>query len=579
VLDNCEHLIAECARVADVLLRTAPGLKILASSREALGIGGELAWHVPSLTVPEPKQLPVLAELRQYEAVRLFVERAAFAMPAFKLSEASAPTVVKICQRLDGIPLAIELAAARVKALPIESIATRLDDRFRLLTGGSRTALPRQQTLRALIDWSYSLLSEPERILLRRVSVFAGGWTLEAAEEVCAGDSIGTLDVLDLLTHLVDKSLVVLDAEPARYRLLETIRQYAREKLLDSGEGAQMRTQHLAFYVRLGEQFSSNMFGPNHSLWSNRFETEHDNFRTAIEWSLEGNDALSAMRFAAALQLFWQQHHTAEGLDRLHEILDRSEAMGRTQTRARALYSLGYLEALHGNSSVAPDFLKEAIAIATEAGDEGTVASCFRSLAVAAIRRKDNIAARSFVTQALEICRRVDDQEGIAFAFNSLGDIAQSEEDLERAEANYLESVSSFRRVGSKGTAVPLRKLGLLAVRHGDYASARTFIRESLNVNIELGDKRGIACCLVAAAGLRVARGQLLDAGRLCGAAAALLDAIHTQMFQYDQEQNERNLAALRAQFDPAAFDAALDEGRALTLELAVALGLEESHD
>ena len=344
VLDNCEHLVAECAQVAEVLLRAAPGLKILASSREALGIGGELAWHVPSLSLPDPRQLPVLADLSQYEAVRLFVERAAFALPAFKLSDINAPTVVKICQRLDGIPLAIELAAARVKALPIESIASRLDDRFRLLTGGSRTALPRQQTLRALIDWSHSLLSEPERILLRRLSVFSSGWTLEAGEAVCAGDGIGALDVVDLLAHLVDKSLVLLDEELARYRLLETIRQYAREKLLDSGEGAQVRSRHLGFYVRLGKEFSSEILGPGETLWLNRLELEHDNVRRAIEWSLESADALSGMRLTAALHLFWQQRYTAEGLDYLRALLAQPEAMGRTPARARALQSRGSLE-------------------------------------------------------------------------------------------------------------------------------------------------------------------------------------------------------------------------------------------
>jgi predicted ATPase len=254
VLDNCEHLIEACARLADTLLNAAPNLKILASSREALGVKGEQAWHVPSLSIPDLKHLPAIEGLSQYEAVRLFIDRAVLAQPHFAVTDENANAVAQICSRLDGIPLAIELAAARVKVLKAEQIAERLNDRFRLLTGGSRTALPRQQTLRALIDWSYDLLSENEKLLLRRLAVFMGGCTLEAAEQVCNDGHIHAEDVLDLLIHLVDKSLVVVDENPAqlRYRMLETVRQYAREKLLESGEGEKFHTQHIAYFLKFG---------------------------------------------------------------------------------------------------------------------------------------------------------------------------------------------------------------------------------------------------------------------------------------------------------------------------------------
>jgi predicted ATPase/class 3 adenylate cyclase len=282
VLDNCEHLLSACAQLVESLLHACPQLRVLASSREGLGIGGEQTYPVPSLSLPDPQRLPALDELQEYEAVRLFAERAGLSQPRFAVTAANAPSVVQVCRRLDGIPLAIELAAARMKALPVEKIAERLDDCFRLLTGGSRTALPRQQTLRALIDWSYNLLSEPERTLLRRVSVFAGGWTLEAAEAVCAGEAecagappgplpgIKAWEVIDLLTSLVEKSLVMYEEQggEARYRLLETVRQYARDRLLETGEAAAVRGRHRDWCLALAERAepeTTNWASPAHS--------------------------------------------------------------------------------------------------------------------------------------------------------------------------------------------------------------------------------------------------------------------------------------------------------------------------
>ena len=264
VLDNCEHLIEGCARFAEAALRASSGLRILASSREALNIAGELAWRMPPLPTPDPAARESGDQLLQYSAVRLFVARAAFSSPSFRLTTENSAAVARVCRQLDGIPLALELAAARVKAMRIEQIAERLDDRFQLLTTGNRTALPRQQTLRSAIDWSYDLLNDSERVLLRRLSVFAGGWTLEAAETVCAGDGIQSVDVLDLLTHLVDKSLVAPDekaAEP-RYRMLETIRQYSREKLVAADELEQIGDRHLTFFTRQAERLEPHFLRP-----------------------------------------------------------------------------------------------------------------------------------------------------------------------------------------------------------------------------------------------------------------------------------------------------------------------------
>jgi len=278
LLDNCEHLVAACAYLAEALLRACPHLRILATSREALNIAGETVWRVPSLSLPDLLHLPSVEHLTQYEAVRLFIERALISRPDFVLTSQGAPSVAQVCHRLDGIPLAIELAAARVKVLSVEQIAARLDNRFRLLTSGSRTALPRQKTLRAAIDWSYDLLSETERMVLRRLSVFAGGWTLEAAEAICVGEGIEWHEVLDPLMQLVDKSLVMMEEQggTVRYRLLETVRQYGRDKLPASGEADVVRGRHRDWYLALAERAEPELLGSNQAVWLERLETEHD---------------------------------------------------------------------------------------------------------------------------------------------------------------------------------------------------------------------------------------------------------------------------------------------------------------
>jgi predicted ATPase/class 3 adenylate cyclase len=375
ILDNCEHLLDACARLADRLLRVCPELTILATSRELLGVKGEAPYLVPPMSLPDAHHLPPLETLAAYDSVRLFVERARMVLPDFRVGETNARAIVQVVKRVDGIPLAIELAAARLRVLSVEQIARRLDDAYRLLTGGSRTVLPRHQTLRALIDWSYNLLEEPERILLRRLSVFSGGWSLEAAEHVCAFEdedcqSVWAEDSLDLLTGLVDKSLVIADQELGgrrRYRMLETIRQYAGEKLADEKladerESVLIRNRHVEYYLALVEELEPKIRGQKQLEVLDRLEEELDNLRLALGWALE-TDVEAELRIAAALRWFWHIHtHWQEGMDWLERGLGKEERPLETMQvddaliHAKAMETLGFAclmkVAVHGLDSI-----------------------------------------------------------------------------------------------------------------------------------------------------------------------------------------------------------------------------------
>jgi len=344
VLDNCEHLIDAVAGLATELLGAAPGVKLFCTSRESLAIAGEAAWRIPSLSVPDPLRVFDRSALESFEAVRLFVERAAEVAPGFVLTEQNAPAVVQICRRLDGIPLAIELAASRVRVLTPDQIAARLDDRFRLLAGGSRTAMPRQQTLKAAMDWSYDLLTSNEAALLRRLSVFSRGCTLDAAEAVCAADDIGGYEVLDLLMRLVDKSLVVAEEEEReiRYRLLETVRQYGRDKLVEAGEAPAVRHRHLDWFLALAERAGPKLHTADQLVWLRQLDADHDNIRGALEWALESADGEIPARMASSLWWFWTlRGHTSEGSEWLYKALARATEPG--SIRALTLASAGML--------------------------------------------------------------------------------------------------------------------------------------------------------------------------------------------------------------------------------------------
>ena len=335
VLDNCEHLVEACAELAEALLHSCPELRILATSREALGITGEVAWLVPSLSLPDLRRLPAVESLYQYESARLFVERTTAVNPTFALTEQNASAVAQVCYRLDGIPLAIELAAARTKVLTVEQIAVRLDDSFGLLSAGSRTAMPRQRTLHATMDWSHELLPDEERALFRRLAVFAGGFTLEAAESVCSGEDLERDEVLDLLSHLVDKSLVVAweVSGEARYRLLETVQQYAWEKLSEPGETERFRERHAGYYLALAEEAEPELKGAGQVAWLERLEWERDNLRAAMAWLLERGALEEAARLGWALWLFWGiRAHFAEGRRWMEQALSARSSASMSAT-------------------------------------------------------------------------------------------------------------------------------------------------------------------------------------------------------------------------------------------------------
>jgi predicted ATPase/transcriptional regulator with XRE-family HTH domain len=404
LLDNCEHLIAASAQLVDTLIRGCPRLHILTTSREPLSVPGETTWLVPPLRAADPLSLPQLDALTQYEAVRLFVDRAMSVQPAFAVTNKNAPAVAQICYRLDGIPLAIELAAARIKVLTPEEISARLDDRFHLLTGGHRVTLPRQRTLRALVDWSHHLLSDDEKVLFRRLSVFAGGWTLEAAEAVCASEPLDRRDILDLLSSLVDKSLAVADEQPdgrTRYRVLETLREYGSEQLRDAGEAEVLHKQHLDWCVSFAERVEPELWKTNQSTWLQRLEDEHDNFRSALDWSAahaehaetsprEEQSSVGAgatrqtasvdagLKLAAALGRFWHvRGHFGEGRARLETQLRL--APGATSARLRASAWAAALDFWLGDHSSMRMFATEALVIS------GTVNDSFgRALALRA---------------------------------------------------------------------------------------------------------------------------------------------------------------------------------------------------
>jgi predicted ATPase/class 3 adenylate cyclase len=593
VLDNCEHLLSACANLAEDVLRSCPNVKILATSREGLGVPGERTYRVPPLSAADPRQLPGLEELRELEAVSLFADRARFSQPDFAVTPANALAVAQVCHRLDGIPLAIELAAARVKALPVEKLAERLDDRFRLLTGGSRTALPRQQTLRALIDWSYDLLSERERALLRCLSVFAGGWTLEAAEAVCA-EGVEEWEVLDLLTSLVEKSLVLYDERDgeARYRLLETIRQYAWDRLVEAGGAAAVRGRHLEWYRGLAEQAMHPLYrAATQGEWVGRLERELDNLRAALDWSTEAGaspegaqEAEAGLRLAGWLRRFWlHRGYLAEMRERLARLLATPAAAAHTPARANALVCAGWLAFFQVDYETARSVLAESLIIRRELNDPWGTALSLAFLANVTLNQGDYRAARSQCEEALGLWRETGIGSGeMAYSLTTLGEIAYAQGELDASRA-LLEESRPHWGDDRWGTGLCLHRLGVVRQAQGDTETPCALFRESLALFQAVGEKRGIAGCLEGIAGAAMAscctagrEDSLRDAARLFGAAAALRDTVGTPLPPYDRAAYNDHLAALRAGLGEEGFAAAWAEGWATSLEDAIRFALEE---
>jgi predicted ATPase/DNA-binding SARP family transcriptional activator len=580
VLDNCEHLVSACAQLADRLLSNCVNLKILATSRETLDIFGEAAWHVPALSLPDPDSSVQI--LDQFESVRLFLERAKVIQPQFDLTGKNSKSVVQICRRLSGMPLAIELAAARVKLMSVEEIASRLDDRFSLLTTGSRAALPRHQTLRATIDWSYDLLSEAERILFRRMSVFAGGFTLAGAEAICTFQELGRAEILDLLGRMVDKSLVAVEQSPSattRYRMLETIREYARTKSEQADEIRELRNRHLDYFVRLAEEAEQNTFGAESVRYHKLLDEELDEIRVAMEWSIHSHQATMAFRLAAALYYFWYNRSLlgSEWQEQLDNALPLLEGMERTPARARALNAMGFLYWADVIPANPRGKLEEALSIGNELGDKLIIAQSLCNLGLIGIAEGRYRDAHFFFKQSLDLFQELGfHHKEYIWSLTFLGDVVFHLNDLESARSYYKQGIQALRELEDRNfLAYAVRRLAQLDWNCGEYEKAASLCRESLTINLDLGDVRGTIASLSAYAAVATAQGKFTRAAQLFGAVDALLGDRNIRLAHMDRRERDRNLSILRDQFDLAALDQAWEEGTLMSMEQAVELALQ----
>jgi len=590
LLDNFEQIISAAPLVAE-LLAASSELKVLVTSREGLRISGEREYPVPPLVLPNLTQLPTLESLSQYAVVELFIQRAQAVKPDFHITTDTAPAVAEICYRLDGLPLAIELAAARIKLLPPQALLARLKHRLAFLTGGARDLPARQQTLRNTIDWSYNLLNESEARLFEQLSVFVGGCTIEVAEAVCGAGADLSLDVLTGLTSLVDKNLIVqeeaLRGEP-RFGMLETIREYAREKLETSGETETIRQRHFAYFLELAQKAESELKGAEQSEWIERLEREHDNLRAALAWSLE-NDTAVALQLAETLGQFWfmRGHHFGEGIEWLERVLSREEAPGQVASRAKAFRWLGTLTYFQGNYAAARSAYEQSLALSQEMQDMDNIAEAFFYLADTAASQGDAAAARNLYAQARSLAldnltslRKLGDKWNIARTLNTLGEMARVEGEYVAARKFYEESLLIRQELGDqRGIAVSLINLGFVAYDGGDYQQAAVFFEESLVLFQKHGGKRGVVDCLMGLAGVVGRAGQPERAARLLGSMEAVREAIRigSAMSYADRLEYDRYESAVRAQLDETSFTAAWAEGRMMTLEQAVAYALLET--
>jgi predicted ATPase/DNA-binding SARP family transcriptional activator/DNA-binding CsgD family transcriptional regulator len=619
VLDNCEHLADACARLVDILLGNCPRLRVLATSRETIGVAGETNWVVPPLSSPDLRQPTTVEKLVGFESVRLFLERVRHRRPDFDLTSHNVQAVAEICRQLDGIPLAIELAVARVGVLSVEQIAARLEDSLGLLMTGGRTATPRQRTLRATLDWSYNLLSEMERKLFGRLSVFAGGWTLEAAEAVCSGGGVQESEVLDLLSRLVDKSLVVAETTEdgaVRCRMLEPVRQYGRERLEKSGDSETVRRQHAEHYLVQAEMAELELTGPQQQWWFAWLEREHDNLRAALGWSLEREEGVG-LRLATSLRRFWYARgHLDEGRKWLEQGL-AVRGVASASTRAKALDGAGWLaeaqgdyerataaytESLKLNRSVgdqrgiawalselgsvalfqgdrerATRLLEKSLIMLRKLGNERDIASVLNTLGALASSRGDQAHAVSLFEEAIALSRKVQDTRVVAISLNNLGFTTLVYGDRERATALLEESLALAREIGDTlDIALSLINLALAALVRGDHISVTSLVEESLVLLRNAGDRQLIADCLERLAAAAGVQGRAQRAARLWGAAQELRKNLGSPLQPDESALLEPHLAATRSQLEEEAWEAALAEGRKMGLEGAIEYALSE---
>ncbi len=619
VLDNCEHVIEECARIAAFLLARCPHLALLATSREPLAISGEAVLRVPPLGLPDPTQPGEWASLLRYDAVRLFVERAHAVEPSFQLSASNAGAVVEICCRLDGIPLALELASARINVLTVQEVAARLNDRFALLTSGQRSGLePRHHTLRAAIDWSYTLLAAEEQTLLRRLAVFAAGFTLDTAEVVCAGTEMAEGRMLDVLSSLVGKSLVAAETTggaQARYRLLETIREYALEKLAAAGEVNQLRDHHLDLFLARAEEAAPKLHDAYQQLWLNWLEGEHDNLRAALAWALESGRIEAGLRIAIALVRFWEiRGYVREGLTWFERLLAQAKEGISLLVRVNALTFAAFLAGFLGNSSATMSYGREAVALAEAAGDAGNpmlilalgglasgaeamgdyqttfaiqermirlyrdssapsfyLGMCLFVQGATAIELGYYDTARALLDESLTLAREAGDAFRSAHILNAFGNLARCEQKYAKAQTAYEHSAALMRELGAtRDLASVLQNLGHTCVHLGDVERANALFTESMAAHQAQQNAVGMAEGLIGYAALAVVRGSPAAGARLLAAAVAIGAQRARPMWAATRREYEQYLAHVRARLTKAEFQAEQTAGQALSLEQAV---------
>jgi len=618
VMDNCEHLIEAVVSLVDALLPSCHNLRILATSRVTLNTTGEINRVVPSLTVPSlsvtdsRQQASTPRELETYESVRLFVERARQRDPSFVLTLRNAQAVSQVCRRLEGIPLAIELAAARMGVLSAGQFAKRLEDYLRLLSRGSRTAEPRHRSMRATFEWSHELLSEPERILFRRLSVFAGGWTLEAAEEACSGEGIEEGEVLDVLSELVERSLVVTDAgheEVPRFRMLEPIRQYGQERLQESGESEAIRTRHAWYYQALAEaadveeegaqeEADPRMKGAPPLEWLKRMESEHANLRAALSWSLDedaesdedarldGGRVELGLRLAVALFWFWYTHdYSTEGRRYLERARSSGHSKKAARLRARALNGAAGIAMPQGDYGGAKALVEEGLALYRELKDEEGIASALTDLGLAALwGQRDDIPVGAVMEELRELRPQLENRRTLAWLLVLEGMIALTQGDLERSVTLHEQSLHLFREMrDTAGLINTLGQLGGIVLVQGDYEGSLPPLRESLRLAWESDYTLAIQFCLYGLACVAASRQQPVRAARIWGAVEGIEETYGVQIsaIALAQMDYEGRLSVAHSQLDEEAWSGAWAQGKAMPLEQAVgyALSGEEEHE
>jgi non-specific serine/threonine protein kinase len=579
VLDNCEHLVEACADLADRLLATCPDLRILATSREPLQVRGEQQWRVGPLAIPGAGDFTRPDALAACPAVRLFVDRARASDPRFALTDDNAAPVAQVCARLEGIPLALELAAARVRVLAVPEILARLDDCLQLLTGGARAQPTRQQTLAATLDWSYHLLSEPEQAVFRRLAVFRGGGSLDLVEAVCADAGVAGADILDLATSLADKSLVDADRPggAARLRMLEPVRQYAERCLDAAGEVVLVRERHRAALTALAEQAAPALRGPAQARWLARLDQEQENLRAALRCASERGDGESLARLAGALVLFWEWHGpVSEGRKWLSAALDPSwDIPAPPSARVKALLGAGRLAFLVDALDEAERRGQECLSLARRLGDRSAIAAALVGLGNAYRIPRDTGRSVQFLQEGLALYRELGDRAGIAAALLDLGATTRLQGDLAGTSELLEQSVVLFRDEGDlRLTAAAQGLLGRTLLEVGDPRRATGLLAEALAVHRRVGDRYFVLYDLLGLAAALAAQTRPMQAARLLGAIWALGNVPGDALADAAAHTYGPLVGDVRAQLGDAAFARAWAEGQALSLDQAIETAL-----